>query len=348
MKSKCLICGALFLLLLLTPFATRADDRSAALQKLYEAAKKEGTLVIHDGGVIGEIRPIADIFERRFPGIKVQIILQPTPTIPTRLIAEAQAGRLTIDAASGSVSGYILDLLKRDLIRKLDLPKVVDIDPSNVWGGGILFIEASVVPVFVYNTNLVSPTKEPRAWEDLLDPQWKGGKIYLGGFGNLLASLFFTWKESEAVEYLKKLRQQDLVFRRDPRSATNAVASGEAHIGEGFARTFTEVKKRGAPVEIAPISPVVYIPDGTYAVKGSPHPNAGELWVAWRQTQEGREATLKFADEAPESKCENSPSAQALCKKGIKFRVLETLEDARLRGEYETKVRGLLGITPGK
>jgi iron(III) transport system substrate-binding protein len=348
MRRKWVIVGIGLMMFLGAPIASMAQDKSAALQQLYEAAKREGSLVVHDGGTIEEITPIMQAFEKRFPGIKVQAIVQPQPSIPQRIIMEAQAGKTTIDVARGAVGGYLLELNNRGLLRKVNVSKVIDIDPTNVWGGGILHIQTSAVPCIVYNTNSVSKADEPRTWEDLLNPKWKGGKIYLSSVGMVHAVMFFTRKEGEVVEYLKKLRNQEIVVKMDPRACTADVSSGEAFIGETLSRVFIEAKERGAPVDLAPISPVMYIPDGTYAMNGAPHPNAADLWIAWRQTPEGRELTLKLAGEAPEMQCTNCPSAQYLCNKGIKFRVIQTIEDARLRGEYQAKVQELLGMKPKK
>ena len=349
MKGKWVVLGMGMMLFLMMPFLSQgAEDKSAALQRLYEAAKKEGKLVLHDGGAIEEITPIIQAFEKRFPGISVQVIVQPAPSIVQRLIVEAQANKLSIDAGKASIGGPLIELNNRGLMKKLDLTKVIDIDPANIWGGGILHVQTSVVPIIIYNTNLVSKADEPKTWEDLLNPKWKGGKIYLSGVGIVNASMFFTRKESDVVEYLKKLRNQELVIKVDPRACTADVSSGEAYIGEAFARVFIAAKQRGAPVEIAPIGPQMYIPDGVFVMSAAPHPNAAELWTAWRQTPEGRELTLKYAGEAPEIKCTNSPSAQALCDKGIKLRVLQSMEDARLRGEYQEKVQVLLGMKPAK
>jgi iron(III) transport system substrate-binding protein len=348
MARKWVILGLCLTLLLGVPLLVFGQDRAAALQKLYEAAKKEGKLVIHDGGTIEEITPIIREFERKYPGISVQAIVQPQPTIAQRIIMESQAGKLSIDVGRSAIGAPLLQLNSRGLLRKLDLTKVIDVDPANVWAGGILHVQTSVVPCLIYNTDLIPKGEEPKTWEDLLSPKWKGGKIYLSSFGIVNASMFFTRRESDTVEYLKKLKNQEIVIKVDPRACTADVSSGEAYIGETFARVYIAAKQRGAPVDLAPIGPQMYIPDGTFVMNGAPHPNAAELWTAWRQTPEGRDYTFRYANEAPEIKCTNCPSAQALCDKGIKFRVLQTVEDARLRGEYQEKVQDLLGMKPKK
>jgi iron(III) transport system substrate-binding protein len=347
-KKRWALIGICFVIFLGTPWVSMAADKSAALQQLYEAAKKEGQLVLHDGSTIEEITQIIQVFEKRYPGIKVQPIVSPSPVIPQRVIVESQAGKLSIDAIQTSVQSFMVNLIQRNLLRKLDLNRVMDVDPTSVWGEGLLWVLQSIVPCFVYNTNGVSKADVPKTYEDLLDPKFKGGKIYLSGFGMVNATMFFTRKENEVVDYLKKLRAQQIMIQKDPRACATAVSSGEASIGEAFSRLVFPIKQRGAPIDLAPIGPQIYIPDGTSALMGSPHPNAAELWIAWRLSPEGRDTTFKVSGFAPEIKCTNSPSAQYLCDKGIKFRVLSTVEDARLLGEYQEKVRELLGMVPGK
>ena len=53
-------------------------------------------------------------------------------------------------------------------------------------------------------------------------------KIYLSGFGMVNATMFFTRKENEVVDYLKKLRAQQIMIQKDPRACATAVSSGEA------------------------------------------------------------------------------------------------------------------------
>jgi iron(III) transport system substrate-binding protein len=350
MRGKWVIVGICLIIIMMflgAPFVSLAQDKSAALQRLHEAAKKEGQLVLHDGSSLEQITPIIQAFEKRFPGVKVQVIVQPSPSIISRIIIEAQARKLSIDAGKANIS-HLPTLNDRGLLRKPDLTKVVDIDPANIWEGGLLHVHASVVPGILYNTNLVAKGDEPRTWDDLLNPKWKGGKIYLANAGVFHASMFMNRKESEVLDHIKKLREQQIIIKGDLRACIADVSSGEAYIGECFARSFMPAKERGAPVDLAPISPQVYIPDGTFALNGTPHPNAADLWIAWRQTPEGRENTLKFGNEAPEIRCSNSPAAQYICNKGIKLRVIQTMEEARRFNEYQERARKLLGLVPGK
>ena len=73
MKRRWVVLGMGMILFLIVPFLSQgAEDKSAALQRLYEAAKKEGQLVLFDGTTIEEITQVIQVFEKRYPGIKVQ------------------------------------------------------------------------------------------------------------------------------------------------------------------------------------------------------------------------------------------------------------------------------------
>ena len=65
--SAALALGAMF------SVATQAQAADAAL---IEAAKKEGTVVWYASAVANQLaRPLAAAFEKKYPGIKVQLVL---------------------------------------------------------------------------------------------------------------------------------------------------------------------------------------------------------------------------------------------------------------------------------
>jgi iron(III) transport system substrate-binding protein len=350
MKDKSLIVGIALLVLVSAPLVgvcktpTAGDAKALTLHLLYEAAKKEGELVIHDGGTIAQFQPLINAFSKRFPGIKVKPIMLSSPLIAERIIAEANAGKLSIDVADGNVSEFLMQLIDRGLLRKLDLSDIVDVPRENIVLGGYLFADSSRVTCIAYNTDLVSKADVPKTWEDLLNPKWKGGKIFLARFGLAPASLFFEWEKSKALNYLKMLRNQDLVITPNPRASVDAVSSGQAYLGEAFTANVQGRIEKGAPIALTPISPQLFVPNGCYALEGAPHPNAARLFISWLQMPEGRKANLKFVGEAPESRPENCPSAKLLYDSGIKYILLNTPEQAHLRGQYQAIVVEALGI----
>lgn len=346
MKRKCLIVYIVPLVLFLAPFWGECADKAASLQKLYQAAKQEGKIVVHSGATIELFTPLADLFKKRYPGIEVQLIAVPSPKIATQIITEAAAGKVTIDVAKGEVEYYTNELMKRNLMRKINLSDVMDVDPANVYLDGRLYQEDNKVTVIGYNSNLVPPADVPKTWEDLLNPKWKGGKMFFTQQGLSLSALWPEWGESKTTEYLKKLKEQGLVITISPRPGADKLANSEAYLACTFASTLYTVLKAGAPVAISPISPQMVLVAGTYAMENSPHPNAAKLWVAWSQTPEARAARWEYIGETMAKPPESTAVTKLIHEKGLKLWYVATPEIAAMRGENQTKTQKLLGIVP--
>src|SRR5262245_34466700 len=84
---------------------------SPEVQKLYEAAKKEGKVIVW-GTQRREVEWIPAVFGALFPGIDVQVLGD--NEIATRAISEARAGRHQVDVYWHSLTGT-MPVVQRDL-----------------------------------------------------------------------------------------------------------------------------------------------------------------------------------------------------------------------------------------
>src|SRR3974390_1177997 len=69
------------------------------MEQLYEAAKKEGALVLYGGGPITLYEPWAHEFEQRFPGIKVTAKAGSSNVLDQEIDTQMKAGNLQVDMA---------------------------------------------------------------------------------------------------------------------------------------------------------------------------------------------------------------------------------------------------------
>ena len=282
-----------------------AADANADWQRLVSAAKKEGKVVI--GAPPGsDFRNEAQAMLKKRFDLDSEFIQAPGPNLMSKIVAEKQAGAVTVDAfLIGPCTGN--SLLKSDLFEALApamiLPEVKD--PTK-WFGGHLWADnqtggnqlysfvAQMTPSIYYNTNLVT-AQEVRSYNDLLDPKWKG-KIGLrdprvpGGGLAMWAFLL----DMKGEEYIRKLARQEMFVSRNARQIADALAKGSLAltVGVGY-RDFDAFLDANLPVKHLPT-----LKEGTYVsggngilglVKGAPHPNAAKIFFNWLLSREGQE-----------------------------------------------------------
>ena len=127
----------------------------------------------------------------------------------------------------------------------------------------------------IYNTTLVKPESVPQTYDALLDPSWKGKLLFDPEAGYILAAMEQAWGREKAVDYLTKLRKQDLSFRRGGALTTQVVSSGEYPIGIAInGETSAAIRDKGAPLGFKVLSPKIVKPEGLFLAKNSPHPHA--------------------------------------------------------------------------
>src|SRR5262249_1351170 len=142
----------------------------AADAALIAAAKTEGhwywTTTISRRG-----RPVTAVFEKKY-GIKVRWTRANATETAIKILNESKAGRTQSDVFDGTTTvvplkkeGYVLKWLP-DAAK--DYPDDVK-DPEGYWVANNLFI---ITPGF--NTSLVPRGTEPKTYQDLLDPKWRG------------------------------------------------------------------------------------------------------------------------------------------------------------------------------
>ena len=180
---KLILVAASVLLFNVPPKLLQSADSDAEWQRVVAAAKKEGNVVIAAPPGSDFRNSVQAVLKKRFD-LDSEFIQSPGPSLMSKIVAEKQAGAVSVDAfLIGPCTGN--SLLKADLFEPLApamiLPEVKD--PSK-WFGGHLWADnqtgknllysfvAQVTPSLYYNTQLVKP-QDVRSYNDLLDPSGK-------------------------------------------------------------------------------------------------------------------------------------------------------------------------------
>src|SRR5262249_58887480 len=158
--------------LLLGAFSTASAQTWDELPK---AALKEGGTV-NFYGTLAQINAerILPVFEKRFPGLKVNHVDATADKLAARAIAEARGGRVLADVFQMALEN-VLQVVEQKLVVDW-LPPEAAAYPANFKGTN-WFAADMVIITAAWNTNLVKKEDEPKQFDDFADPKWKGTMI---------------------------------------------------------------------------------------------------------------------------------------------------------------------------
>jgi iron(III) transport system substrate-binding protein len=291
---------------------------NAKLDQWYQAAKKEGE-VVWGTSTPDSYKNIGPLFERQYPGVKVTVVQADGATIADRMTLEAQTKRVSIDVNQSGINQSSV-LIGRNLLTSYDFGGT-SVDPSvSLLDGRLIWIADAIVG-WTYNNRLLAEKDLPRTWNDLLDPKWKG-KIAILSSGAEFDMLLASMSETELVDYLKRLAPQ-MVPVATTGDAVTKVSTGEALITN--AATTLEIASRiskGAPLAALPM-PAQESPNGFFTVKGTAHPNAAALFIAWAVSPEQKQA-WSDAGLGRYQDCGPLGTDQLLCHKSVEIYYVNT------------------------
>ena len=265
----------------------------AAEPTLIDAAKKEGEVIWYTTQIIAQlVRPVSVAFEKKY-GIKVRSTRANSTELSVKIINESRAGRPQSDVFDGTST--VVPLKKEGFVLQW-LPDPAKSypasykDPEGYWVANNLFF---LTPGF--NTALVPKGTEPRSYQALLDPKWRGKIAWStsptssGGPGFIGTVLTEMGTESGML-YLRELSKQRIAnIGSAAREVLDQVIAGEYLLALQIFNHHTVISaKKGAPVDWIKMEPVT----GTLSVisvhKNAPHPNAAKLLVDFITSSEGQ------------------------------------------------------------
>jgi len=273
-----------FVILCAAGFASVSD---AADEKTLELARKEGRVNFYTSMGAEESKQVADAFQAKFPFIRVDITRLGSEKLIQRVITESRAGSNLFDAVTNSgMEIYLLGkmgLLARHMTPEFSSFMADARDPAGRWADMY-----SNLRMFAYNTKLVPKDRIPKRFEDLLDPVWKGQIGFPEGQYSWFATMLKTMGEERGRKFFQGLARQELNFRGAQVLVTQMIAAGEFSIGFVYDTQVLRFKKRGAPIDIAPLPFVTKNIHPLALAAKSPHPNAGKVFSDYVLSKEGQ------------------------------------------------------------
>src|ERR1700759_1959152 len=273
LKRRDLIAAAAFAVLATPAWAQDAVDVAKA--------KAEGKVVWYTSTPLPQAQKTANMFEKEY-GIKVELFRSGGSAVLRRFQQEIDAKHFAADVLTTSDPAAAAALSKKGIFVAFK-PKNFDKIPDAAKDKDGSFVAQRLTLMTNYiRSDKVSPAEEPKTWDDLADPKYKG-KMVIGdpSFTSLLVSVVGMMSKAKGWGFYEKLRANDIMVVQGNQQAADMLKRGERLIAVGALDSYAaDLKKEGHQIKtLYPSDGIFIIPSPTQVVKNSPHPNAAKLFA---------------------------------------------------------------------
>ncbi len=283
-----------------TSVAELANYRGADREEVLKAgARKEGKLTWYT--TLTAHRDIANVFEAKYPGIKVETYRTGSTDLLRRILSEAQSGRNLADVIETTPPTLMvmrdnkllmpyfsphLKLFPEEAKEEADKDRVFwTTDRESLIGLG-------------YNRNLIRAAEVPKTFDDLVKPQYRG-KVAVSG-DSTGVRILGAMLRVKGEEYLKQLKNLEMTMHMISGGALHELmAAGEMPLSISIFRNHVlATRPKGAPTEWVPLDLTVSNAGGVALPVASNKPHAALLFADFLISPEGQkifEERFRFA-----------------------------------------------------
>ena len=256
-------------------------------EAIKQAKQEGGVLTLYTSLTEELVKPVREAFQQQ-TGIKMQVFRASSETVLQRTLQEVSARRVGNDAVETNF-GEMSVLAKQGALGEYRGAAYTSVPENGRFGTWTADRLNVMLPA--WNTKLIKPGQEPRSWEDLADPRFKG-KLTLEVSDS-------DWYENVTKHWLASGKTQAQVDDLWKRIVANAnVAKGHTVMAELLAAGQTAVDamnysyitentaSKGAPVAYRSADGKAHVPafarpQGVSLMKAAKHPAAAWLFNDW-------------------------------------------------------------------
>lgn len=253
-------------------------------------AQAKGTVTLYTSESLDKVNEMKLDFEKRNPGVSLNIYRSGTQVVISKLQAELQAGGTLADMVWMADIDYFEDLTKKDLLVPYIPPEADKVPAKFKYEGGRYHEVRLIFNTVGYNTLRVKT--RPTSWNDLTDPQWKGkigvaSPFYSGAAFSTLGTQVnmpgFGW------DFYRKLKQNGVIVEQSNGTVAKKLATGEFHMVSVVDFMVREAKAAGSPVEhIWPKEGAILVPTPVGILKGAKNPDGARTFLRYLYSPEGQ------------------------------------------------------------
>lgn len=271
-----------FCLLLLALSIVPAVPAVAQDAALFQAARKEGTVVWYTSLALPSSTAIAHAFKMKYTGIDVEVHRTGSQRVLQRVMQEASAGIKNVDVIHTSDAGHFVLMKDKGMLLKYT-PRGVEPFPAGFKDkDGFYFGMRATLSVIAYNPKLIADKDAPKTWKDLLNPKWKGKMVTAHpGYSGIIMTHVLALVNLYGWDYFRDLAKNSLHIVQSANDPAGVVASGERPIGaDGAEYFYYKTQKQGNPIKIVyPKEGIPLVVSPVAIAKDAPHPSGAKLFT---------------------------------------------------------------------
>ena len=249
-------------------------------------ALAQGPVVLYTSLAPTESGPLGRAFEKK-SGIKVEIWRAISEKVVQRTVAEARAGRPTVDVVETN-SPEMEMMARENVFRPLDSPHLADIPRASVPQHRLWIPDRLNFFVVAYNTSQVKKSELPKSYRGFADPKWRGRIGIEATDTEWMATLVKLWGD-DGIAYFHQLAAMKPDLRKGHVLLAQLVASGEIPVAlSAYHSNAESLKRKGAPIDWLPVEPVVARTQGIAIARDAPHPKEAQAFVDFVLSPEGQ------------------------------------------------------------
>lgn len=264
--------------------AVERDGNGQTLEDLYQAALKEGgQLTVYAGGdEVTQGFGIKSAFERQFPGMKINIVVDLSKYHDARIEEELLRKDLKVDVAHLQTLHDFDDWARRGLLmpyKSIGWDQVPDAykDPQARFTGLFMLTFANS-----YNKNMVTEANAPRNYSDFLKPEFKD-RIIIAYPHDDDAVLYVFDKiiQKYGIDFIAKLQANGVQWVRGTQTPRDAVEQGKYAVSAATSGAFVPVDSANTRFVLPTSDPFLTWAQTGAIFKDAKHPAAAKLYVSW-------------------------------------------------------------------
>ena len=257
---------------------------------LIAGARKEGTVEWYGSLLINEFTEISAAFKKRYPFLEIKYSRGGGTNLVGRLLTEQKAGSSKVDIFSGRGNLHVT-LMKAGFPARNLAPFRQELREGFMDKDGYFVGQYAYSLVIAYNTRNTAPNKVPTAYQDLLNPEWKGQMALDIESYDWLAGMMDILGEEAGLAFARKLAGQNIRLQRGHSLLTQLIAAGELKVMvDAYHYQILTLRQKGAPLDFtAPDPMIVKEPSGIWISKRAPHPHAAALLLDFLFSPEGQQ-----------------------------------------------------------